>query len=45
MIIEVVRIGLMCACMNYSVRTRGVWGSRKILDFRTSEVVSDAIFE
>ena len=45
---EVVRLGLMCACMNCSMHLLG--GSRgmppkKILDFRLSEVVSDAIFE
>ena len=46
---EVVRLGLVCACMNYSVREARLLGSlgachpRKSLVFRPSEVVSDAI--
>ena len=46
---EVVQLGLTCACMNDSVcKVRLLGGSggmppRKILDFRPSEVFSDAI--
>ena len=43
---EVVWLDITCACMNYSARYAHVLGgSGGILDFRPSEVVSDAMFE
>ena len=50
---EVVQLGLTCACMNYNVHEAHVLGGldsggmppRKILDFKPSEVVSNAMFE
>ena len=48
---EVVWLGLTCTCMNYNAREARVLGGsggmppRKILDFKPSEVVSNAIFE
>ena len=48
---EVVRLVLTWPCINYNAREARVLGGsgacspRKILDFRPSEVVSNAIFE
>ena len=48
---EVVRLDLTCACMNYSallahvLEGSGGMPPRKIVDFRPTEVLSDAIFE
>ena len=43
---EVVQSGLTYTCMNYSAhKVSGGTPTRKSLDFRPSEVVSDAIFE
>ena len=48
---EVVRLGLTCACMNYSACDVCLLGGSggmpptKMLNFRPSEVVSDVIVE